>query len=411
MSTTIEHITQNKTDYFFDKIIEHASLDEIPAEKQPLSDDKKKIQKSIALFARLIANGHVNWPYFPDSYKERFKQGIVELYNTPPENGAQTLKEMETLLLKSIPDNHTFILNNQNRRVLNSQSAHEIEGTVIDKYPTTHVGENSAFSLPNEANTETLCLQKNTQGHTLGLFSKQVNGKKLGIIAISKCPQPNDSAFDFNAFLSTVDANLNNFDGVVFDVRGNEGGNSFIINEINKRLYGDMPSFLKAKHMRTTDEAKIIHQHKFPGFEATLNRMYQSANEQGYVTDLVQEEIPFNLEKGFNKPVYVLADRMTSSSGEYVFALQNHPKVKFLGENSCGCGEYGDTTGIALPAGGLLVTGVFINEMYPNIPEGIGKTPTHPTIQGKDALAHAMAEFKKDSSPYINNPRINSSTR
>ncbi len=407
-----EAIKENRTSFLFDKIISSVSLDEVPLEKQEPSDDKEKIQKSIALFGRMVANGHVNWPYFPDSYKERFKEGIVQLYNTPPENGAQMLKEMETLLLKSIPDNHTFILNNQNRRVLNSQMAHEIEGTVIDKYTTTNVGKNSVFSLPNESDVETLCLQKNPQGHSMGLFTKQVNGKKLGIISLSKCPQPNDPAFDFNAFLSTLDQHLASFDGVVFDVRGNEGGNAKIIQEISKRLYGKTPSFLKTSHMRTTDEAKIIHQHKFPGLEATLNRMYQSANEQGYVrTAPVQEEAAFNHETGFDKPVYVLADRRTSSSGEYVFALQNHPKVKFLGENSCGCGEYGDTTGIALPAGGMLVTGVFINEMYPDIPEGIGRKPTHPTTPGKDALSHAMAEFKKDSSPYIINPYLNQGGR
>lgn len=409
----ISAIEAKKNNFLFEKIISSVNLDEIPNEKQPPIDDKETIQKSIALFGRLVANGHVNWPYFPNSYKEKFKKGIIALYNTPPKTTNDMLKEMETLLLKSIPDNHTFILNNQNNRVLNSQTAQTIEDAVIDKYPTTNVGKNACFSLPDDTNAQTLYFEQNAQGHTMGLFAKQVNGKKLGVIALSKCPQPNDPAFDFKAFLSTLDQHLSTFDGVVFDVRGNEGGNSKIIQEISSRLYGNIPSFLKATHLRTTDEAKIIHQHKFSGFEATLNRMYNSANEQGYVTNQNpnQEEKPFNPEKGFNKPVYVLADRRTSSSGEYVFALQKHPKVKFLGENSCGCGEYGDTTGIPLPAGGVLVTGVFINEMYPSIPEGIGKEPTHPTQKGMDALCHAMAEFKKDLSPYVINPHLNSDGR
>ena len=394
-------IEAKKTDFLFDKIISSVSLDEVPNERVKSTSDKDSIQKSIALFGRLIANGHVNWPYFPDSYKMKFKKGIVNLYNTPPQNTNDMLKSMETLLLKSIPDNHTFMLNNQNQRLINSEMAHAVEDAVIDKYPITSVGQNACFSLPNQENTQTLCLQQNDKGHSMGIFTQTVNGKKLGIIALSKCPQPNDPAFDFKAFLDVLDENLQNFDGVVFDVRGNEGGNARMVSEINKRLYGNEPQFLKATHMRTTEEAKRIHQFKFPGYDKTLNHLYSLADENGYFHQSGADETPFNPEKGYNKPIYVLADRMTSSSGEYIFALHNHPKAKFMGENSCGCGEYGDTTGIPLPAGGILVTGVFINEMYPSIPEGIGKDPTHPTPKGMDALSHAMAEFKKDLSPYV----------
>ncbi len=396
--TTIE---AKKTDFLFDKIISSISLDEIPSERTKVTTDKETIQKSIALFGRLIANGHVNWPYFPDSYKMKFKKGIIDLYNTPPQTTAEMLKCMETLLLKSIPDNHTFLLNNQNQRLINSETAHAVEDAVIDKYPKTSVGQNACFSLPNQENTQTLCLQQNDKGHSIGIFTQIVNGKKLGIIALSKCPQPNDPNFDFKAFLNVLDENLQHFDGVVFDARGNEGGNALIIAEINKRLYGNDPQFLKARHMRTTDEAKHIHMLKYPGYEKTLNRIYQTANENGYCTLQSMENTNFNPEKGYNKPIYVLADRMTCSSGEYIFALHNHPKAKFMGENSCGCGEYGDTTGIPLPAGGLLVTGCYINEMTTSIPEGIGKEPTHPTPKGMDALSHAMAEFKKDLSPYV----------
>ena len=53
-------IEAKKTDFLFDKIISSVSLDEIPSERVKATTDKERIQKSIALFGRLIANSLYN---------------------------------------------------------------------------------------------------------------------------------------------------------------------------------------------------------------------------------------------------------------------------------------------------------------------------------------------------------------
>lgn len=109
-----------------------------------------------------------------------------------------------------------------------------------------------------------------------------------------------------------------------------------------------------------------------------------------------KEETNFNAQKGYNKPIYIITDRCTRSSAEYVCGLYKHPKVQFVGENTCGCGEFGDVTHLKLPCGSILQMGVWRYNIRCNVKEGIGWTPTLPTPQGKDAFEHCMEIISKD---------------
>jgi len=91
-----------------------------------------------------------------------------------------------------------------------------------------------------------------------------------------------------------------------------------------------------------------------------------------------------------------LTDRLTSSSAEFVFDLHKHPKIRFVGENSCGCGEYGDTATVKLPCGGALMTGIWRNRMYCRIKEGVGYTSTDNTEHGSDAFLHCLGINKTE---------------
>lgn len=91
-----------------------------------------------------------------------------------------------------------------------------------------------------------------------------------------------------------------------------------------------------------------------------------------------------------------MTDRRTGSSAEFVSGLRRHPKVKYVGENTHGCGEYGDTATALLPNGGYLNMGIYKNELFAGIREGEGLAPTHRTPPGRDAFDHCMQLMQYD---------------
>ena len=376
----------------FDEIIDLISVAEM--ENPQLSGER---EKNIALFARFIANGHVGWNTFSEEDKNKFRKGVEDLYNKNPETNENILLEMETLLIQSIPDNHTFILDQNKNEVLSREDAQNIPDKVIDKYPEGHVGKNTAYTLESNSSVNVLCRQ-GTKDFPILIIEKDVDEKKVGVVSLSKCPQPSDTAYNIEEFRDVFEKNYQNWDAVVLDVRGNEGGNSHLLNSILEKLYGNKIGYYRTQEMRMTPEAKILQAQKIKSCEF-LDQLHKN-NPNGYKSK-EKKEPEFNTEKGFNNNIYVLLDRQTSSSAEFVCGLYNHPKIKYLGENSCGCGEYGDTGQLQLPNGGYLNMGVYKNELHSGIKEGIGFSPTHATEVGRDAFEHCLSVIERDF--YIQN--------
>lgn len=348
---------------------------------------------NIAAFGRFVANAHVGWDSFGEEVKSKFKTKIEILYNSPAAEKENLLKELEKILTQCIPDNHAFILDAQKNKVLDSTEAREITDKIIDKYPVGRVGQNTAFTLAGDKSCQELCHQ-GTEEQPISIAEKtDIAGKKIGIIALSKCPQPSDPNYDLDELCKTFAENYQNWDAVVLDVRGNEGGNDKVLSFITEKLYGTTPRYHRQQSMRMTPESKILHSQKIksPEFLNKLHEMFPN----GYQGKILKEP-EFNEAQGYNRNIYVLTDRRTSSSAEFVCGLCKHPKAKFIGENTCGCGEYGDTAQVRLPNGGYLNMGVYKNELFSGIKEGIGLAPTHPTSVGRDAFDHCLAIMEKD---------------
>lgn len=375
----------------FNEIIHSVSVNDLT---EPSSSETIKL--SIALFARFIVKAHVGWDEFPDKLKHKFSSKIEHLYHNPPQNNQELEKAMEIILLRCIPDNHCSILNASFQKVLSEDEVRLITDTVSDKYPQMHVGQNTVFTLQDSPEYNILSLRKKGK-EAIGIFEKNENGEKIGIISLSCCPQPNDLGCNLKDFIQTFENNMKNWDYVILDVRGNRGGNSFIISEISNRLYGNTVGFCSSQSLRMTPEAKYLHKIKFSNPQDTkkLYEIYSQIKTPYYVMPC-KEETQFNAQKGFNKPVYIITDRRTSSSAEYVCGLYKHPKVKFIGENTCGCGEFGDTVHLRLPCGSILQMGVWRYNIRCRIKEGIGWSPTHPTTREKDAFFECLEMIKKD---------------
>ncbi len=356
----------------FEEIINTVSVDD--ARQYTGSDPTRD---SIALFARLVANGHVAWHEFSEETRNRFKKHVEELYQNPPTNNTDLLKELGRTLLRSIPDNHAGIFDTAKRRALSDAEIHALTDAVIEKVPQTHVGSNAAIELPGRNGITQLFLKKYIAKHetptaqTMAIFEKNQNGQRVGIVALTDCPQPEWFKNGLNDFFNTLETHSKTWDAVIVDVRGNLGGNSEIIERISKHLYGSEPPFITGAFLRRTPEARLFQEQKFN--ERTVNTIQNS----GPANQLFESNLPpqreTNKKEPFKHPVYILTDRKTSSSAEFICGLAAHPKATFVGENTCGCFVYGNVAMTPLPCGGYLKLGVFRFKV--NLTEGIGHAP------------------------------------
>lgn len=185
----------------FDEIVNLIPVEKM--ENPPLSDNR---EQNIAFLARFIANAHVGWNSFPKNVRDKFRQNIEELYNPVPAPNENILKEMESLLIRSIPDNHTFILDKDKKKTLNEKEVQNIPDKIIDKYPKTNVGRNTAYSSKKYNSADVLCYQSDEK-HPISIMERIENGKKIGIVSLSKCPQPSDEAYNLEKFSCVFDDN------------------------------------------------------------------------------------------------------------------------------------------------------------------------------------------------------------
>lgn len=371
----------------FDEIINSVSPDEM--RNPPASDERGK---NIAVFARFIAGAHPGWPSFPEEIRDKFRREIEDLYNREGNGRENLLKEMEKVLIRSIPDNHAFVLNPDKSRALDDEESAAVGGKVIDKAPTPATGVNSARTLAGNPACKTL-FRSGTEDFPLAIFEKRDrSGNRIGIVSLTKCPQPGDEKYASETLKKAFADNYGKWDAVVLDVRGNEGGNADVINFINEKLCGSPPRYFRRQEMRTTPEAEILQEQKYN--RAFLDRLH-AQNPEGYKSPEFAEP-DFSPGQGYDGNIYVLTDRKTGSSAEFVSALRRHPKVKYVGENTHGCGEYGDTATAALPNGGYLNMGIYKNELFAGIREGEGLAPTNRTPPGRDAFDHCMQIMQYD---------------
>lgn len=236
----------------FDEIINTVSPDEM--RNPPPSEERGK---NIAVFARFIANAHPGWPSFPEEIRDRFRREIENLYNRNGNGPENLLKEMEKTLIRSIPDNHAFILNPDKSRALDENESAAVDGKIIDKAPTPETGDNSAYSLAETPACKTL-FRSGTEDFPLAIFEKRDrSGNKIGIVSLTKCPPPGDEKYNSEALKKVFADNYGKWNAVVLDVRGNEGGNADVINFVNEKLCGSPPRYFRRQEMRT-DRKSVV---------------------------------------------------------------------------------------------------------------------------------------------------------
>ena len=287
-------------------------------------------------------------------------------------------KKLDEIMMTTIPDCHFRI-----QYGLTNQEVQKIPNRVIDRTSSTSVGENIAFESKENLKRRKIKI----------LFQKMVTPKccqpiiivekdGIGILGISSSVTTKQHQDEIN---NVFMKHYQHWKAIIIDMRGNGGGDSGTTDTIVKTIYGNPTPYAKTIQWRNTPEAKyvlisrIAKQYKdevdYKREHDRVNKIYTEAH-QNKMIDRTPPTYAFNPKKGFNKPIYILIDRHTMSSGEGILTqLRGHPFMTSIGEYSGGCGQYGNMGIVSLPNDIMLRLGTDYRTYDDGKIEGVGHKP------------------------------------
>lgn len=349
---------------------------------------------NIAYFARVISKMHPSWEEwdkYPSSKsdKEFFKKSIESLYNQQFSlDKGKRLQENELLaelykIAGSLKDNHLEVFTTQQKPNGGIHYYQPVDRATKLKYrpePKGNVGRNLAFSedfRKEDRHTRVF----NLETGPLVIAERIINGKKMGVIGLSTCfiqqgsPQEASQRHAFSEIVKTLKNNLKNWDNIILDVRGNNGGVPDYLQQIAETICGakeKLPICVEAQK-RKTDEANLSTQFYYKPYiqGKSIPRQYHGKQD-----------------------VFVLTDKETASAGEFVYPLLKQYKgTQFIGENTKGCCQYGEVNRITLPCGGMLQMGSVFYDFGDGMIEGKGHSPNI-NCSGRDAFQVALEQIE-----------------
>ncbi len=249
-------------------------------------------------------------------------------------------------------------------------------------------------------------------------ISKVGNSKDVALIAISKFPSSQDSVW--TNFIALLQNNLEGTKGAIIDLRSNSGGDDYFGMEMAKIFWGGpFHHLVQMQFNNTSAEALSIFANHFR-LQAIATGQAQNPNSipekivasfmQQIEQALNQQISPIQIrpkagsdpnamvtQTGYQKPIYILIDALTASSGEFTaLALYHHPYAKILGENSAGFVHFGNAGKILLPNSKIQVS---ISTQFSDLEnhlfiEKVGIPPMLNISPGNDAFDAALTELE-----------------
>jgi hypothetical protein len=237
----------------------------------------------------------------------------------------------------------------------------------------------------------------------------QVKRKKVPVISITSLPNEDDPAL--KGLFSTLRKSMRRSQALIIDLRGNNGGDDTVGNLLANYLYGEEPPtplsyIIKSQTPETlalfvtSYKNQILLNRKnnteIPDY--LTRRLYDTQRRyaQAKRGELALEQKtsalsgpPFDERKGYRKPIYVLIDAECASSCESVLeALEAHPYVVTVGENTAGFIHFGNTGLVVLPESKISIEMATDFWVYKDgrFVEGVGYAPKVSVPKGQDAL-------------------------
>lgn len=358
----------------------------------------------LAFYAR-AAYEHVNFEKFSLENQTKFKSEIEQIFANIKQDCLQGefLSELGARTSKYIEDRH-FEIN------IGEKTFH---GGEEKKEPS--VGSNFTFAKRKNDYS-----QYNYQ--SIGDGYTEIDGKKIPtwsigtmkkgnedilVISVPNLCRPNtyEGWKDFiEAFDKVYSENKEKFDRgrIIFDIRGNRGGEDKPIDHVAKRLYGNMINTYKRCEIKDTALSNyFLHKHgayKPQNYQRSglktedLIERNNFSGQNKTIFDETEKYYPFNEKTGYQGKIDILIDRNVSSSAESAYtSFYHHPNVRYIGENTAGMQQYTQGT-FPTPWGGDMRVAVTKLTYWDKEGENIEVKGHKPDINcsGQDALDIAL---------------------
>ncbi|MDD2772878.1 MAG: S41 family peptidase [Elusimicrobiales bacterium] len=245
-----------------------------------------------------------------------------------------------------------------------------------------------------------------------------VQAGKIQVPVVSVTSFPDSETPGWSGFLETIQKLKDTAPAIIFDMRGNSGGDSRKGERAAAILYGqETPSPVKRVITLQTPAAVVSYDINTVKFGKTLqyqthgnsmpaeavqdmnNRMkgrfeWYAKVKTGEIPPYRVENLsqnPLDTQKVYNHPIYILIDKMCVSSCEaFVEYFEAHPYARTVGENTGGLVHFGNHGLILLPNSNVTVRlPVLFKEFRDN--RFVERTGYAPAIKSNgDALEQAL---------------------
>lgn len=233
--------------------------------------------------------------------------------------------------------------------------------------------------------------------------------KNISIVGIKHFHSPQDSRW--NGIKPAIFKSMQS-DIIIFDLRGNSGGNSSMIKNITRWLLNNSVKHNKMKIYRmNTLESWTAYRNNIKIIEERVksggNDVSHFKKDYDFINDSIakvkSKNSPRFLVKEFKKPelsnlkfegdIYILTDRRCGSTCEHaVELLKFHPKAKTVGDYTAGLIHFGQMASVILPNSGITVN--FSTQYFEGFKRGFfelkGYRPDIRVLDGVDALDYIL---------------------
>ncbi len=231
------------------------------------------------------------------------------------------LHQLGEIVKKLVPDNHIDIKDSNGKSVVPRKAPHYPKNAFNLAYQSIAALKDLGISSIYQKN-----IQSDMPSWLIGTL--EISKKKIGIVAIpSFGGDINTQTKQRQEFVETFFKEKNKWDMIIFDFRGNTGGDAEIIKEIGERI--------SQKQLKYADTCEII-----------------GINTQ------IQPNIRCNFQTSdhFNGHIYILQDNWNASATEgAIYMLSQIEHTQTIGENTSGTFAGGSCVEIPMPVGSLII--------------------------------------------------------
>lgn len=277
------------------------------------------------------------------------------------------LKELATVIEQHVPDNHISIYKG-NRPLRTISITHPKENLATN---ISHIqGVSSVVEIPMQADN---CWCVAT-----------LKDKKTGVVAIpSFSGHIEKQKEQRRKFVETFfeEKEKNNWQHIIFDFRGNTGGDSEIIKEIAERM--------SEEEVKYADKTELVNT---PAAHKKIS--------EGYILETETHYKPISKTDKFTGSICILQDQYNASATEgAIFMLSQLPNTKTIGEKTAGCFAGGATTRLEMGDNTSLSIGTVYRERFDKkgspIREKVGMEPDIPCNYNQ-AFEIALTQISKN---------------